>query len=63
MISLTTISDAYSRQAESLSDTIDKHLCSSSVELYWNGIRIKEEQNTTRINQLTMEEKKVNVYT
>ncbi|CAG8678438.1 17723_t:CDS:2, partial [Racocetra fulgida] len=50
--------DEHSRQAESLSNTIDKHLGSSTVEQYWNSAKIQEEQNTTRVNQIIVEEKK-----
>ncbi|CAG8470647.1 16023_t:CDS:2, partial [Cetraspora pellucida] len=50
--------DEHFRQAESLSSMIDKHLGSSSVEQYWNSVKIRNEQNTTRVNQIIVEEKK-----
>ncbi|CAG8485151.1 8308_t:CDS:2 [Ambispora leptoticha] len=50
--------DEHFRQAESLSNAIDKHLGSSTVKQYWNSVQIQEEQNTTRINQIIVEEKK-----
>ncbi|CAG8446616.1 10664_t:CDS:2 [Funneliformis mosseae] len=50
--------DEYSQRAESLSNVIDKQLYSINVEQYWNSVRIQNEQNTTRVNQIIMEEKK-----
>ncbi|CAG8570445.1 6282_t:CDS:2, partial [Acaulospora morrowiae] len=55
---LASMNDEYSQKAESLYNAIDKHLGSSNVEKYWNSVRIQDEQNKTRVNQIIVEEKK-----
>ncbi|CAI2179185.1 13135_t:CDS:2 [Funneliformis geosporum] len=48
----------YSRKARSFLGNFDKYMDSYSVEQCWNGLKLREERDKTRTDQLILEEKK-----
>ncbi len=52
----------YSQKANSLLNTIDEHLDSQIVNQYWNGVKVQNEQDESRVKQLVLQEKKVSIY-
>ncbi|CAG8752061.1 15059_t:CDS:2, partial [Funneliformis mosseae] len=55
---LASKNDEYSRKAKNLLGRFDSCTNSYSVEQFWNGLKIREEQDKSRTDQLLLEEKK-----
>ncbi|CAI2194175.1 14408_t:CDS:2 [Funneliformis geosporum] len=55
---LASEEDEYSQKAISLLDVFDEQMNSCAVEKYWNGLKVQNERDKTRTEQLVLEEKK-----
>ena len=59
---LASKNDEYSQKAKNLLGRFDNCTNSYSVEQFWNGLKIREERDKSRTDQLLLEEKKVSIY-